>query len=40
MVLSALAKYWFIYNYHICKVEYIELRVMKIVLIRVISGKR
>jgi hypothetical protein len=32
VVLSALVKYW-------CKVEYIELRMMKVVLIRVIKGK-
>jgi len=40
MVLSALDKYWFILLYHKCKVEYIELGVMKIVLIRVIKGKK
>jgi len=39
MVLSVLVKYWCIYHYHKCKVEYIELRLMKVVLIRVIIGK-
>jgi len=28
------------FHYHKCKVEYIELRVMKVVLIRVIIGKK
>jgi hypothetical protein len=40
MVLSALFKYWCIYHYHKCKVEYIEFGVMKVVLIRVIIGKK
>ena len=29
-----------ILHYHKCKVEYIELRVMKVILIRVIKGKK
>jgi len=33
VVLSVLVKYW-------CKVEYIELGKMKVVLIRVIKGKK
>jgi len=40
MVLNVLIKYWCILQYHKCKVEYIELRVMKVVLIRVIKGKK
>jgi len=36
MVLSAFVKYWCILHYHKCKVKYIELGVMKVVLIRVI----
>jgi len=36
MVLSVLVKYWCIFYCHKCKVEYIELGVMKIVLIKVI----
>jgi len=32
--------YWSIYDYYKCKVEYIELRVIKVVLIRVIIGKK
>jgi len=40
MVLSVLVKYWCILHYHKCKVEYIELGVMKVVLIRVIKGKK
>jgi len=39
MVLSALVKYWYILHYHKCKVEYIELRVIKVVLIIIIKGK-
>jgi hypothetical protein len=39
MVLSALVKYWRILHYHKCKVKYIEMVVMKVVLIRVIKGK-
>jgi len=39
MVLSALVKYWCIIHYHKCKVEYIELEVVKVVLIKVIKGK-
>jgi len=35
MVLSAFINYWCIFLYHKCKVEYIELRVMKVVLISV-----
>jgi len=40
IVLSALIKYWCIFHYHKCKVEYIELGMMKVVLIRVIKGKK
>jgi len=40
MLLSALDMYWCIYHYHKCKVEYIELRVMKIILSRVIIEKK
>jgi len=36
---SALVKYWCIIQYHKCKVEYIELCVMKVILIRVIKEK-
>jgi len=39
MVSSANVKYWCIHYYHKCKVEYIELGVMKLVLIRVIIEK-
>jgi len=39
-MLSDLVKYWCIYHYHKCKVKYIELRVMKVVLVRVIIGKK
>jgi len=38
--LSAFVKYWCILHHHKCKVEYIELEVMKVVLIRVIFGKK
>jgi len=40
MVLSVLVKYWCILHYHKCKVEYIELGVMKVVLIRVVKRKK
>jgi len=40
MVLRVLVKYWCILHYHKCKVEYIELGVMKVILIRVIKGKK
>ena len=40
IVLSVLVKYWCIFHYHKYKVEYIELKVMKRVLIRVIKGKK
>jgi len=40
MVLSVLVKYWCIYHYHKYKVEYIELRVIKVVLIKVIIEKK
>jgi len=33
-ILSALVKYWCILHYHKFKMEYIELREMKVVLIR------
>jgi len=36
----AMPKYWCILLYHKCKVEYIELRVMKVVLISVIIGEK
>jgi len=32
MILRALVNYWCIYHYRKCKVEYIELRVMKVIL--------
>jgi len=40
MILSALVKYWWIFHYHKCKMKYIELGVMKVVLIRVIIRKK
>jgi len=40
MVLSAFLKYWWILHYHKYKVKYIELRMMKVLLIRVIKGKK
>jgi len=40
MVLSVFVKYWCIHHYHKCKVEYIELGMIKIVLIRVYSWKK
>ena len=40
MILSAFVMYWCILLYHKCKIEYIELRVMKIILIRVIIEKK
>jgi len=40
MVLSALVQYWCIPLYHKRKVEYIELGVVKAVLIRVIIRKK
>jgi len=40
MVLSALINYWCILLYHKCKVEYIELEVVKVVLNSVIIGKK
>jgi len=40
MVLSAFVMYWCILHYHKCKVKYIELRVMKVILIRVIIRKK
>jgi len=39
MVLSVFVKYWFILLYHKCKVKYTEVRVVKVVLIRIIIGK-
>jgi len=39
MVLSAFVKYWCILLYHKCKVEYIELGMMKIILIIVLIKK-
>jgi len=40
MVLSVFVKDWCILHYHKCKMEYIELKVMKVVLIGVIFEKR
>jgi len=40
MVFSVFVNYWCILLYYKCKVEYIELGVVKIVLIRVIIGKK
>jgi len=40
MILNAFVKYWWILQYHKYKVEYIELEMMKVVLIRVIKGKK
>jgi hypothetical protein len=40
IIISALVKYWCILHYHKCKVKYIELGVMKVILIRVIKGKK
>jgi len=40
IVLSALVKYWCILHYHKYKVEYIELKMMKVLLIRVIKEKK
>ena len=37
--IGALVKYWCITLYHICKIEYIELKVVK-VLIRVIIERK
>jgi len=39
-VLSALVKHLCIHYYHKCKVKYIELEVVKVVLIRVIIEKK
>jgi len=39
MILSGI-KYWCILHYYKCKVEYIELGLMKVVLIRVIKEKK
>jgi len=40
MSLSVLINYWCILLYHKCKVEYIELRVVKVVLICVMIEKK
>ena len=40
MILSAFVKYWWILHYHKYKVEYIKLKMMKVVLIRVIKGEK
>jgi len=40
MVLNAFVKYLWILYYHKYKVKYIELRVIKVILIRVIKGKK
>jgi len=37
MILSVLVQYLCILHYHKCKVEYIELRVLKVLLITVIK---
>jgi len=39
MVLNTLVKYWYIFYYHKCKIKCIELRVVKLVLIRIIKEK-
>jgi len=39
MILNVLVKYWYIFNYHKSRVEYIELEVMKVILDRVIIEK-
>jgi len=39
MILTALVKYWCIIHYHKCKVKYIELKVIKVILIRVVIKK-
>jgi len=39
-IVERLVKYWCIPHYHKCKVEYIELGVMKVVLIRVIIEEK
>jgi len=40
MVLSVFIKYSCILHSHKCKVKYIELKVMKVVLIRITKGKK
>lgn len=40
MVLSVLIKYWYVLHYRKCKVNYIELKLMKVVLIRIIKRKK
>jgi len=40
MVLSAFVMYWWILHYHKYKVKYIELGMMKVILIRVIKEKK
>jgi len=40
IILSALVKYWCIHHYHKCKVEDIELGVMKVLLIRVYNWNK
>jgi len=40
MVLNALVKYWCILHYHKCKVEYIKLEVVRVILIRVVKRKK
>jgi len=37
MALTIFVKYWWILHYHKYKVKYIELRMMKVVLIKVIK---
>ena len=40
MILSVFIEHWCILLYHKCKIEYIELEVVKVILIRVIKGKK
>jgi len=40
VIVSALVKYLSIYHYHKSKVEYNELRMKKVVLIKIIIGKK
>jgi len=40
MILSVFVKHWCILHYHKCKIKYIELRVMKIILIKVIIERK
>ena len=40
MILSVFVNYWCIFHYYKCKVKYIELKVMKIILFKVIIKKK